>query len=69
MRGVKGAWKKRKQMKVGRIKEMIRSAHSGKIFNTKRTLDELNYHPEFATLASVFWDVNVEGCSLCLCVF
>jgi hypothetical protein len=69
MRGVKGAWKKRKRMKAGRIREIIRSAHSGKIFNTKRTFDELNYHSEFATLASVFWDVDAEGCCMYLCVF
>ena len=48
---------------------MFRSAHCGEIFNTKGTLDELDYHPEFATLASVFRDVDAEGCCVSLCVF
>jgi hypothetical protein len=67
--GVKDAWKKRKRMDVGRIREMVRSAHCGKIFDTKGPLDELDYHPKLATLASVFWDIDAEGCCLCLRVF
>ena len=56
-------------MDAGRIREMARSAHCCKIFNTEGTLDELDYHPKLATLASVFWDINVEGHCMCISVF
>lgn len=65
MREVRDVWKKRKWMNVGWIKEVIRAhAHCSEIFNTEGTLDELNYHPELATLTGVFWDVYAEGCCL-----
>ena len=56
-------------MNVGRIRKMIGRAHCSEILNTKGALYELDYHPELATLAGVFWDVDAEGCCLCIWVF
>lgn len=47
--------------------EKYMSLHCGEIFDTKRALDELYYHPNPTTLSCVVW--HVDGCGLRIRLF